>query len=67
MAWTQEQLADLEASIAQGARRIKEGDKESEQRSLKEMLQLRDQMRRELGMSPAQWPRISTSSYRKGT
>lgn len=48
MAFTLEQLAALEAAIAQGAKRVKYADKEVEYPSLKDMLMLRDQMRAEL-------------------
>jgi len=58
MAWTQEELQKLEAAIAQGARVVKYADKEVEYRSLKEMLQIRDEIKKELGL-------ISSSNLRK--
>ncbi len=51
MAWTTTDLEKLERAIATGARRVKFGDVEQEFRSLTEMRSLRDQMRRELGLS----------------
>jgi hypothetical protein len=49
--WTQADLNALTAAIAQGAKKVKYSDKEVEYRSLAEMLQLRDLMQRELGLS----------------
>jgi hypothetical protein len=51
MTWTQEQLTALEEAISQGALRVRYSDKEVQYRSLTEMLQLRDMMRQELGLS----------------
>lgn len=51
MAYTVEQLTILETAIAQGATRVKYADKEVEYRSLNEMLQLRTEMRDELGLN----------------
>lgn len=51
MAWTLEQLTALEGAIAQGALRVRYSDKEVQYRSLGEMIQLRDMMRQELGLS----------------
>ncbi len=53
MAWTTDQLAALETAISQGALRVRYSDKEVQYRSLSEMLQLRDMMRQELGLSSA--------------
>lgn len=50
MAYTNDQLNTLENAIAQGARRVKYGDKEVEYMSLAEMLQARNIMRAELGL-----------------
>lgn len=50
MAFTTEQLAALEQAISQGALRVRYSDKEVQYRSLSEMLQLRDQIRQELGL-----------------
>jgi hypothetical protein len=54
MAFTQEQLDALEAAIAQGAKRVKYADKEVEYPSLKDMLDLRNVMRDELGLNDQQ-------------
>lgn len=51
MAWTVTDLTILEAAIAQGATKVKYADKEVEYRSLNEMFQLREQMKKELGLS----------------
>jgi hypothetical protein len=48
--FTKENLNSLEAAIAEGAMRVKYSDKEIEYRSLKEMLKIRDLMKRELGL-----------------
>ena len=50
MAFTLAQLEALESAIALGVTRVKYQDKEQEYRSLKEMRELRAQIRRELGM-----------------
>ena len=51
MAWTSEQLVALEKAIAQGALRVRYSDKEVQYRSLSEMMQLRDTMKQDLGVS----------------
>jgi hypothetical protein len=48
--FTIEALQALEKAIADGAMRVKYSDKEIEYRSLKEMLQVRDLMRNQLGL-----------------
>lgn len=48
-AFTAENLLALEDAIVKGVRRVKYTDKEVEYRSLDEMLQLRNLMRKELG------------------
>ena len=49
--WTLSDLEALEKAIATGAKRVKYTDKEIEYHSLKEMLSLRDVMRRALGIT----------------
>jgi len=49
--WTLEDLQALEKSIAKGVVKVKYTDKEIEYRSLDEMFQLRDAMKRALGCS----------------
>ncbi len=49
-AFSQERLDSLEAAIAEGALKVKYSDKEIEYRSLKDMMKIRDIMRRELGL-----------------
>jgi hypothetical protein len=48
MAFSSEQLAALEAAIAEGALRVRYDGKEVQYRSLSEMLQVRDMIRRQL-------------------
>lgn len=50
MAWTQTQLDALEEAIATGAKRVKYADKEIEYGSIREMMQLREAMKRSLGL-----------------
>lgn len=50
MAFTQDKLDALEEAIADGALKVKYSDKEIEYRSLKEMLKIRDIMRKALGV-----------------
>ena len=51
-AFTEANLLALEDAIVKGVRRVKYTDKEVEYRSLDEMLQLRNLMRKELGFGP---------------
>lgn len=50
MAWTQDDLTALEAAIATGALTVQYTDKKIEYRSLKDMLQIRDMIRGNLGL-----------------
>lgn len=50
--FTQERLDALESAIAEGALRVKYSDKEIEYRSLKDMMKIRDLMKKALGQSP---------------
>lgn len=52
MTFTLENLEALNEAIATGTRRVRYSDKEVEYRTLREMLDLRDLMRRELGLIP---------------
>jgi hypothetical protein len=56
--FTDEQLKKLEAAIATGATTVKYSDKTVEYRSLSEMLQIRDIMRKALGYVSGQSGRI---------
>tara|TARA_R110000803_G_scaffold162194_1_gene225787 strand:+ start:2667 stop:2906 length:240 start_codon:yes stop_codon:yes gene_type:complete len=47
--YTEENLANLEAAIAEGALKVKYADKEIEYRSLKDMLKIVDIMKKALG------------------
>lgn len=58
MAYTQSQLDTLESAIGQGSLEVWYGDKHVVYRSLAEMLQIRDMMRKDLGL-------ISKSDSRK--
>lgn len=49
--WTLEHLKDLEEAMAQGVRRVEYNDRTVEYRSLKEMREQREQMRRALGLT----------------
>lgn len=51
MAWTESDLAALEKAISFGALKVKYQDKETIYRSLAEMMQIRDLMRKELGLT----------------
>jgi len=68
MAWSSDDLADLEAAIAQGAMVVKYTDKTVQYRSLDEMMRIRDLMRKELGLSdPCKsriYPRFSKGFWR---
>lgn len=63
--WTSDQLAALEAAIATGTTRVSYGDKDVTYRSLDEMLQLRDTMRRAID-GAVQAPRRFFGTYRSG-
>lgn len=51
MAWTLEQLEALEEAIAKGVLTVKYSDKEIKYRSLDEMFQIRNQIRKALGLT----------------
>jgi hypothetical protein len=53
MAFTQQQLADLEASIAEGVTTVSSNGRQVSYRNLTDMLKLRDQMLQELGIAGA--------------
>jgi hypothetical protein len=65
MAWTQENLEALESAIAQGANSVTYGNKTVHYRSLSEMMQLRNLMRQELGLSNPARQRV-LGSYSNG-
>lgn len=50
--FTLEKLVALEKAIADGTLRVKYSDKEIEYNSMKEMLRLRELMKKELGLKP---------------
>lgn len=62
---TQTELDILEAAINSGATRVKYQDREVEYRSLEEMMQIRDRMRAELGITSGTMRRI-ISQYDTG-
>ena len=66
MAWTSEQLASLEAAIAEGALIVAYGDRRVQYRSLEDMLQLRHAMRVELGLEESVERNLRLSETRKG-
>ena len=53
MAYTAEQLADLEASIAEGVSSVSSNGRQVSYRNLSDLLKLRDAMREELGITGA--------------
>lgn len=63
--YTPEMLAALELAIAQGARDVYYGDKRVSYRSLEEMLQIRNVMRAELGMT-SNFNRRKFAEHNKG-
>jgi hypothetical protein len=63
--FTSADLAAIEKAIASGATRVKYSDKEVEYRSMKEMMQARDLIRKELGITDGRFGRI-LSEHNKG-
>ena len=53
MAYTAEQLADLEAAIAEGVSSVSSNGRQVSYRSVADMIKLRDLMREELGITGA--------------
>jgi hypothetical protein len=66
MAYTQQQLDDLEASIAEGALTVKYEDRVVTYRSLKEMVSIRDVIRSALGLTGNKPRRILSSPSKFG-
>lgn len=67
MAWTESELIILEKAIATGATSVQYADKKVEYRSLSEMMQIRDNIRKELGLdSTVNNPRRAYASFDKG-
>lgn len=66
MAYTQQQLAALEAAIAEGALTVKYADKAVTYRSLDEMIRIRDMMRDDLGLSAGSGGGVVYPSFSKG-
>lgn len=62
--WTQQQYEDLCAAISQGAREVWYGDKRVQYHSLDEMLKLKNEMARDLGLNTK--PRKSRGAFYKG-
>ncbi len=58
MGWTSQDLAAIEEAIANGTKRVKYTDKEVEYRDLKELLQARDLIRQELGITEGRHKRL---------
>lgn len=59
----QEQLNAINEAIASGARKVKYNDKEIEYRTLDEMIQIRDSLREQLGLTET---RRANPTYSKG-
>ena len=60
MSWTSDELTALDAAIAQGITTYSINGKTVTYRSLAEMLQLRETMRREIGLSTTQSAKRTT-------
>lgn len=66
MAWIQSDIEALEKAIATGATRVKYADKEVEYRSLQEMLQTLDIIKKELGVTTSTNNNRKYGSFSKG-
>ncbi len=67
MSYTTDQLATLEAAIASGTLRVRDGDREVTYHSLDAMVRLRDRMRAELGLlGPTNGASVTFARYSKG-
>ncbi len=64
MGWTTEDLKAIEDAIANGTKRVKYTDKEVEYRDLKELLQARDLIRNELGITEGRNKRLQAEFSR---
>lgn len=64
--YTVEQLEALNSAIAEGVLKVKYQDKEVEYRSLRDMLALRDAMRRELGLDDSSGNNRTVGVYGSG-
>lgn len=51
MTWTSEDLANLESAMAQGVKRVEYNDRTVEYRSLNEMKETRELIKRSLGLN----------------
>lgn len=65
MAWTQDDLDAIEKAIKTGARSVAYTDRRVEYRDLAEMIQIRDMIRKDLGLVNVTGGRI-LASYSKG-
>ena len=65
MAFTVQNLADLERAIAEGANKVKYQDREVELRTQNQLLALRELMRRDLGQA-TRGPRRTTVATDQG-
>jgi hypothetical protein len=66
MAWSQNDLTVLEKAIATGATSVQYADKKVDYRSLAEMMELRDNIRGELGLVDLRKTRRAYASFDKG-
>ena len=66
MAWTQENLDDLKAAIAEGVTSVAYRDRTVVYRSLDEMLRTKDLIESELSSSSAATERVQRVSFDKG-
>lgn len=64
--WTQEDLERLERAIASGHLNVRYGDQSVTYQSTEAMLQIRDAMRRALGVAAATKERRRLARYGKG-
>ena len=68
MAFAQAQLDALEEAIAEGADEVRYGDRAVRYKSMKDMLALRDKMRRDLSLAGDGSTRVlKLSAFSKGT
>lgn len=64
--WTADHLARLEAAIAKGVMSVQYEDRRVTYRSQREMLELRDLMKRELGQRPSRSSRRAYARTDRG-
>ena len=66
MAWTTNDLAEINKAIASGTLHVKYADREVQYRSLEEMLKIRDLIAKEVAGSEATSPTRRLAQFSKG-